>query len=376
MSESNRGVTFVTCEYIPFPGGIATYVSGLLNATKQRTSMTSVIAPQYAHLSDASADESVYRYLKHHEIGLSAGLRSLALIRRLPADDILVAADVRAVLFLYCSKFIHRRSYRSMVHGSEAAKFKKRSPIFWLVRKAYIHSERVMYNSRATRNIFVDAFGAPKEEIVTYLGVDQQWFTNESAFFEHEKLIALPDKTKIICSVGRLERRKGHLETIRALGRARKYLGDFVYVIAGRPEEDTYVREIETEAQRLEVPVIVTGRLEQADIKRLYSRAVINLLFAQPLSGKVEGFGLVLLEAAAQGCPTIGSNTGGIPEVLDECGILVEHDDLDELAHQIIRVYSDRELRRNLSMASIERARSFTWERCSRLSFPELYVQS
>jgi phosphatidyl-myo-inositol dimannoside synthase len=54
-------------------------------------------------------------------------------------------------------------------------------------------------------------------------------------------------------------------------------------------------------------------------------------LFALP--SKKEGFGLVFLEAMAQGRPCIGAQAGGIPEVITpETGILVEYGDVPQLA--------------------------------------------
>jgi phosphatidyl-myo-inositol dimannoside synthase len=54
-------------------------------------------------------------------------------------------------------------------------------------------------------------------------------------------------------------------------------------------------------------------------------------LFALP--SKKEGFGLVFLEAMAQGRPCLGAQAGGIPEVLTpETGILVEYGDVAQIA--------------------------------------------
>lgn len=63
--------------------------------------------------------------------------------------------------------------------------------------------------------------------------------------------------------------------------------------------------------------------------------------------GRVEGLGMVLLEAAATGVPTIGSRIGGIPEgVVDgETGFLVPERDEEALAARMGALLDDRALR-------------------------------
>lgn len=66
-----------------------------------------------------------------------------------------------------------------------------------------------------------------------------------------------------------------------------------------------------------------------------------------------EGFGIVILEAFARGKPVIGSNIGGIPEIIKdgENGLLVPPGDADALASAIIRLYREPDLRKRLSRA-------------------------
>jgi glycosyltransferase involved in cell wall biosynthesis len=62
------------------------------------------------------------------------------------------------------------------------------------------------------------------------------------------------------------------------------------------------------------------------------------------LPSRSEGLGRVLLEAACRGRALIGANRGGIPDVVrpGENGLLVEPDDVRDLAEGLIRVLSDR----------------------------------
>jgi phosphatidyl-myo-inositol dimannoside synthase len=80
-------------------------------------------------------------------------------------------------------------------------------------------------------------------------------------------------------------------------------------------------------------------------------------LFALP--SKKEGFGLVFLEAMAQGRPCLGARAGGITEIVSEnTGILVEYGDVGGIAAAAIAA-----LRREWDDAAIlNRAREFGYE--------------
>lgn len=371
----SRHILLISCEYVPFPGGIATYAGGIARTLRDAGYRVTVAAPSYPELTyENDRHEDNRRILRHHKIGLSGAIDTLRIIGALPADTIILAADIRSVLFLYATRIWHRRSYRSMIHGSEVAKFGKTSPLFALARRAYLSSEMVLYNSQATREIFVNAFGAPARDAVSYLGVEASWFESTEGDFDNAELAAISPDKAVISTVGRIEPRKGHLETVRAVAVAQDKVGPnkLVYVIAGRPEDEQYTSKVVSEAKRLNVSLLMTGRISEGDLKRLYRRSALHVLYAQLLSGKVEGFGLVLLEAAAQGCPTAASRTGGIPEVLGNSGILLEPDDIPGLAKVIAESVDNPRGRQIRGDDARIRAESFTWRACVEKTFPEL----
>lgn len=77
-------------------------------------------------------------------------------------------------------------------------------------------------------------------------------------------------------------------------------------------------------------------------------------------TGRVEGLGMVLLEAAATGVPVIGSRIGGIPEGIaeGETGFLVPEKDPEALARAIGDLLDDQAMR--LGMGA--KARAFVLE--------------
>ena len=83
------------------------------------------------------------------------------------------------------------------------------------------------------------------------------------------------------------------------------------------------------------------------------SASMLVLPSVRTASGRVEGFGMVALEAAATGVPVIGSRIGGIPEaVLDEqTGFLVAERDVAALSRRMLELLEDPAARQRLGAA-------------------------
>lgn len=367
------GIVLITCEYPPFPGGIGSYCGHLVREIRDAGFTARVIAPRYPEFPHARED-GTHRLFSHHSIPAGAVPRILSILRSGSPHSILLAADIRSVLLAYVLSPIHRRPYRVMIHGSEVSKLSARNPIAAVARRAYLSAEMLAANSQATLDVFENAVGKHPKAVVTSLGVASAWFEQVSGSFEHPALAALPADDAVICTVGRIEARKGHLEAVSAIARARDHHGlrSPVYVVAGRSEDQTYYEAVLAEARRLDLKLLATGVLSEADIKRLYQRAACLLLPARMVPGRIEGFGLVIVEAGAQGCPTVATRVGGIPEALGDGGTLVDADDIDSMARALAGYVHDAGMRARDGAAARAHAANFTWMACARRTFPDL----
>jgi glycosyltransferase involved in cell wall biosynthesis len=79
-----------------------------------------------------------------------------------------------------------------------------------------------------------------------------------------------------------------------------------------------------------------------------------------------EGFGLPVVDAFACGTPVITSRTTSLPEVAGDAALLVDPEDVDDIAEALIRVLSCDRLRDHLRDAGRRRLPLFSWERCAR----------
>ena len=87
-----------------------------------------------------------------------------------------------------------------------------------------------------------------------------------------------------------------------------------------------------------------------------------------------EKFGLVLIEAMACEVPVIGSDCGGIPDVIGDAGLIFKEKDVDDLRSKIELVMKDEELRTKMSAAGHRRILdNFTWQRVAR-DYHDMYL--
>jgi glycosyltransferase involved in cell wall biosynthesis len=74
-----------------------------------------------------------------------------------------------------------------------------------------------------------------------------------------------------------------------------------------------------------------------------------------------EAYGMVAAEAMSYGKPVIASNTGGLPEVVGNAGVLIPPQDEKALAEAINALDGDEARRRQLGNAAKERMNDFSW---------------
>lgn len=78
-----------------------------------------------------------------------------------------------------------------------------------------------------------------------------------------------------------------------------------------------------------------------------------------------EGFGLPVLEAFASGLPVIASNTTSLPEVAGDAALLVDPENVEEIAHAMARIIVDPALAGLLREKGLARARELSWANCA-----------
>ena len=173
---------------------------------------------------------------------------------------------------------------------------------------------------------------------------------------------------KTIFFVGRFDQEKGVLQLVQAFAQLLPRHPDAKLIIGGATgfgvhEETPYVRQVRELAQSLQksktANISFPGYIHHDnDLPRYFQKATI---FACP-SLFQEPFGLVNAEAMACATPVVGSNRGGIPEVLSNAGMVINPENIDEFSAALSRLLDNPALRQQLAAASLARSREiFDW---------------
>jgi phosphatidylinositol alpha-1,6-mannosyltransferase len=176
--------------------------------------------------------------------------------------------------------------------------------------------------------------------------------------------LGLPTSGPLVLSVSRLVPRKGMDTLIEAVARLSAKHPRLTLAIAGVGRDKTRLEHLITKTG---APVRLLGRVPAPDLADLYAGAdVFSLVCRSRWAGlEQEGFGIVFLEAAAAGIPSVAGDSGGSAEaVVDgETGFVVNPGDVAAVADAIDRLVSDPGLASRQGQAARQRAESdFAYE--------------
>ena len=193
-----------------------------------------------------------------------------------------------------------------------------------------------------------ERFGRRREEIsVIPNGV--AW--EKIALIKEEKKLS-----QVIC-VGRFSWEKGHQFLLAAWPLVLAKVPSAKLILVG---EGVLQAEIARQIQDLGISASVSllGSLPHDQALGQIARSSV---FVCP--SLAEGLGIVFIEAQACGVPPIGTNVGGIPEIIldGESGLLVEPKNSEAIASAVIKLLTDRALAEKIKRNGLSAARRFAW---------------
>lgn len=164
----------------------------------------------------------------------------------------------------------------------------------------------------------------------------------------------------ILLFAGRIAKAKGVDLLIAALPHIIKQVPNTQLVIIG--EDFGFRRTCEQQAKELGVEKFITwtGKVTRDELIGAYQNATA---FVFP--SRYEAFGIVLLEAAAAGCPIVATNGSAIPYIVqpNKTGLLFEPENVPDLAGQVVKILIDRQAAQMMAETARLRAQTeFTWE--------------
>ena len=167
-------------------------------------------------------------------------------------------------------------------------------------------------------------------------------------------------REKIILFVGALQVRKNVGRLASAFERLDKR--DWRLVLAGAANGFGAVEILAgIERSPARPRIKITGYLPREELDALYRKASV---FAFPSLD--EGFGIPVLEAMAHGIPVLTSKRSATAETAGDAAILIDPENVDEIAGALDTLTASEEIRRKLGAKGLMRASAYTWGRSVR----------
>jgi phosphatidyl-myo-inositol dimannoside synthase len=250
-----------------------------------------------------------------------------ALIFRSRKYDVIHFSDAVLSPMIVLGRLFSRAKISFTVHGLDIvySRFGYQKFILPFLKKA----DKVFAVSQHTREQ-CEQRGVPDGKLMVIPNCINSKYFNLSSQADQTALIKKFDlrlgRKKVLLTVGRLIKRKGHLWFLSQV--FNRLPDDYVYIIVGTGAEyDAIKHNILTLG--LSDKVYMLGHVSEDEKKCLYQIADLFIMPNIRVKGDQEGFGIVLLEAGGYGLPVIASNLEGIRDVVfnGKTGYLIDEQD-------------------------------------------------
>lgn len=244
-----------------------------------------------------------------------------------------------------------------MLYHIEEEQRKQNAIIGWTARRM----DGLIVTSRASAEHVQRFFGVAPHRVYVVPGGASDFPGAPTEKREAKKRLGLAEGAPVIGFLGMLRQRKNVALLLEAFARlAPRHPQAQLLIVGDGPERANLMRR----AQALGISDCVkfAGRLDEAGKATAY-RAMD--LFAFP--SLMEGFGLAVVDAMAQGVPAVVSDRGSLPEIVrhEHNGLVVPIEDPEPMARALDRLLSDPGLRGAMCEAAREDSRHFTWAVCA-----------
>lgn len=360
---SKRNLLIISYDYPPSTGGVARLCNEI---TSGLTSFYNTIKVITVHTPTVSApyntpDVTIIKMPPKRIQCEIATIRAIRRIKNKSSYDVICGVWHPEALLAILGGM---KNIYILGHGSEflpgKSKIKKYFwlPTYskWIVAKA----KKVITNSQYTKELV--KMIQPKSNVIALpLAVNHTFFTPRLSQKNTN------DKVIRFVTISRILKFKGHdfiLKTLESL--PKDVQSKIEWHIAGTGPHVQYLKDL-IEASPIQSQIHLHGFVSDQDLPSFYNTKDVFILATreQSNSNKVEGFGLVFLEAQSCGLPAIGTQTGGISDAIEygNGGWLFEQDNTKELKKILTTIIHRPEIIQEQSIKARARVlKKSTWD--------------
>lgn len=234
------------------------------------------------------------------------------------------------------------------LHGTDITVLGYDRSLTGAIRFGIEKSDAVTAVSNSLTSQTYDVIKPDKKIDVVYNFIDEKVYRlTDSSYLKDE--YGIKEDEKVVIHVSNFRGVKRVQDVVKTFALIAKSVSSKLLLVGDGPEMSSIcnlVKELGIEKQ-----VLLLGK--QDNVEELYSISDLMLLLSEK-----ESFGLVALEAMACGVPCIGTNVGGIPEVISDGinGFLCDLGDISTIAKKSIDLLTNQELHDHFAKEAINSA--------------------
>lgn len=248
--------------------------------------------------------------------------------KKQPIDFILCGKGLFEGLVAYYLKRYRGIPYVVFTYATEIATWN--SNLRWRrkLKRVLEQADRVVYINEATKKTLL-ALGVKETRLVKiWPGVDERYFEKPSVEHVSQTLARYGVKKPYILSVARLIARKGLETLIEGFAQLdQTKFSSYHLVIVGTGPHQSALQQLASHVF-MSKSIHFLGAVPTADLQTLYASADLFALTPKTVGRDMEGFGIVYLEAGAQGVASLATDSGGAAEAVlqQKTGLVVPPD--------------------------------------------------
>jgi len=331
----------IAYEYPPLVGGMATYAQALA---------------EHMHRADWEVHVFTNEKARNNQYAIVHPVLTTDLARDLPTLNRFNMDLWHSINFGYAPVAMLKRPFVLTVHGTDFLRpwvwpKLERVPFFWrmgpwlkkqtprrlLYQHALRHVDRIVTCSRFSARRFQKEYPFSHPPTVVHNGVNPNFIRQSHQAHE---TVRHPQRLLTVCNLGLANKRKNIDGVIRAMALVAEHL-NLEYWIVGDGSARCDLQEL---ARKLGIDhrVHFLGRLNEDQLMQAYASSSLFTLVPRPEADDVEGFGIVYLEAAAMGTPSLAGRFGGATEAVSEghSGFFAEDSDPTAIANALEQFFT------------------------------------
>jgi len=355
----------ITIDFPPQKGGVATYLSNLCrNMDKDKIFVLADRREDSKHF-DHKQNYKIIRARLFYKFFWPAWLRTMWRAKKVIRQEKIEQILISHVLPMGYIALMLKLPFIVSLHGYDVLAAQKTPwKKYWLL-KILNQAKAIIVNSKFTQNEVLKLGISLNKIVIVYPCPNIK--PENLILAERQALKAeleLHGK-KVLLSVGRIVPRKGFDKVIESLPEVIERVPNLQYLIVGNGK---FKDELENLALKLKVldHLTICEDIPDTNLPSYYDIADVFIMPARQIGSDVEGFGIVYLEANFFGKPVIAGKSGGACEaVIDgETGILVDPENVSDIAKTIIHLMNNQEYARKLGEnGRIRVANEFQWNK-------------